>query len=142
MVYHCGISNPSPNFILKHFVFVRTPIGSSSNQRRWLISLRTYTHFEMSCIISFCVTFSPHSHSVYSQCACDLSTVTSGRREGTVLARRGADAAAETRWLCAQEDRPPMRAEAMQRRRKRGPRISLPCVSPCRQTKHSNTLLK
>lgn len=46
--------------------------------------------------------------------------MTSGQREGTVLAQGSSAAAAETRWLYGQEDRPPIRAEAMQRRRKRG----------------------
>lgn len=41
-------------------------------------------------------------------------------------------AAAETRWLCAQEER--LRsAEAMQRRKKRGARNSLLCVLPCQK---------
>lgn len=43
---------------------------------------------------------------------------------------RAEGAAAETRWLCAQEEQQPSRrrAEAMQRREKRGARIALLCL--------------
>lgn len=47
-----------------------------------------------------------------------------------------AQGAAETRWLCAQEE-PRKRAEAMQRRMKRGARISLPCVLSCQKSSSS-----
>lgn len=142
------ISNPSPNLI-KHFINTCSSIAPSSNQRRRRFSLRTYAHIKESCIVSVLLSHSSFPFPIRSVRVRLIERDVRAARRNCPLA----EGVLMLLLLLLKQDGCARRRAGRRRelRQCRGggrgwrwgdARISLPCVSPCRQTKHGNASLK